>query len=452
MLNDIYSYIRKRYSLLDDLVFKKEENNSNIKSILLWIIMIILIVLDYLIANKFYLNYNSNINIGITVRIIKILPLFFVISYCYYFIMPNKINNIEMLYWMLFYILTLVPTLVVYVLNGIGDQKNILIFIYAFELISVACIYIVQRKDIKLPKVNLNERTFWILIIIFSVGAYGYIMYHLGAPSFKNPLTDLYGATGSRLTYRKLTNRYDDYFIQWLGNVINPFIFSYMLRKKKYKLTWIPIVLEMIVFMYSSYKSILIVFILAPMFGYIVSRGVRRSFIHISSILLLLFGVITGFMHKFSIYVELGHRIFIWPPLIAMEYYDFFYMYPKMQLAHSIFGKFISNKYLMEPSLYMGALYYGRPQMRLNTTWYADAYMNFGIVGIILFALLLIFVLLFIKAMEHKDVYLVSSLLFGGIIALFNTPLLTSILTSGLGMGLLIAFLLPNSICKKNNV
>src|ERR1035437_4223683 len=120
MFNNIYSYILKGYKFFDNLIFEKKEKNSIVKSILIWIPMIILLIVNYYISNEYYLDYNFDINSGFIMRVLKILPLVVIITYCYFNILPNKIKSIEMLYWMLFYILILVPTLVVYVLNGIG--------------------------------------------------------------------------------------------------------------------------------------------------------------------------------------------------------------------------------------------------------------------------------------------------------------------------------------------
>ncbi|WP_406543180.1 hypothetical protein [Clostridium ljungdahlii] len=178
----------------------------------------------------------------------------------------------------------------------------------------------------------------------------------------------------------------------------------------------------------------------------ILRYGIKRSFIEKIMALAVALGIAALYLKKLSIYLLIIIRVFLWPSLIALEYFDFFSMYPKMKLAQGILGHFFKNIYNMDPNFYMATVYYGRPDMRLNVTWYGDAYMNFGIIGIVIFAILLYFIMIIIRSVESKNILLVSTLLFGGIMALFNGPILTTLLTSGLGLGVLLAYLLPKEI------
>ena len=274
--------------------------------------------------------------------------------------------------------------------------------------------------------------------------AYSYLIYTLGLPTkIIEAFKDVYGV---RLNYRDTAGKFDDYFIQWLGNVINPFILTFLIYKKKYKLIFIPFILQLVLYGYAAYKSQFAVLLLAPFFAMVLKSGIKRSFIEKMMLLSIVVGLIAFYFKKLSIYLLIIIRIFLFPPLIALEYYDFFWMYPKMLLSHSIFGHFFKNVYNMDPNFYMGTVYYGRSDMRLNVTWYGDAYMNFGIIGIILFAVLLYFIMIVIKSVENKNIFLVSALLFGGVMALFNGPILTTLLTNGLGLGLLLAYLMPEDL------
>lgn len=413
-------------------------------SVILYIMLIILLSLGYLISTTVYQSFNFFINRGIILRFIEVLPIFIGIVCTCVYIVPKKINKMTSLYWYLFIIISMIPVLIDFSFNGIASNKNILLFIYIIETISILGIYLNEHISIKIPMIKISKRAFWTIVIAFIIFSYAYIIYTLGLP--KNILMSFKDVYSVRLNYRKSAGRFDDYFIQWLGSIVVPFILTYIIYKKKYKMLPIPFVLELILYSYAAYKSFFAILLLAPFLGFILNKGVRRSFIEKCLVFFLVIGVIAGVMKKYFIYMMIIIRIFLWPSLIAMEYYDFFWMYPKMYLSHSIFGHFIQNVYQMDPSFYLGTLYYGRPDMRLNVTWYGDAYMNFGIIGILVFTLLLYLMFVVIKAIEKKNIVLVSSLLFGGIMALFNGPLLTTMLTSGLGMGILLSYLLPDDM------
>lgn len=447
-------------------IFSSDKKENRFVTLAFYVLFIAILCAGYLVASKPYLSFNFFINPGEFIRAIKILPACILIVSACIFLIPHKIEGIVHLYWFLFTLLSAIPILVAYVFSGVADNKNVLVYIYSIEILCVIGMYLASKFDISFPNFSLSKRTFWILITIFTVGAYAYLFARLGVPKdIKLAFTDVYAV---RLHYREVGGRFVDYFVQWLGNVVNPFILTYCIYKKKYKLAPLPVFLELILYMFTAYKSLFATLILAPFFGLILDKGINRAFIQKAIVaftgLALIDGIISmakqfSLVHSKVLASIIGHypsyytlylptivRVFEWPSLIALEYYDFFCMYPKVKLSHSILSRFFSNVYKMEPSLYLGALYYGKPDMRLNVTWYGDAYMNFGIIGMIIFAVMLYFVLLIIKYVEKKNVCLVASLLFGGIMALFNGPLLTTLLTSGLGVGIGLAYLLPEEI------
>lgn len=447
-------------------IFSSDKKENKFVTLAFYLLFVVILGGGYLVASKPYLSFNFFINPQEGIRAIEILPaLIFIIAACI-FLIPDKIEGLTQLYWFLFTLLSAIPILVVYVFSGVAYNKNVLIYIYTIEALCILGMYLVSKFNISFPNFNMNKRLFWVFIAIFTIVAYGYLFLTLGLPKdIKLAFKDVYAV---RLNYRNAAGRFDDYFVQWMGNVINPFILTYCIYKKKYKLAPLPIFLELILYIFTAYKSLFVTLVLAPFFGLILDKGINKSFIQKSIIAVAFMALIDGtlsmlkqfsLIHSkvltsilnhypsyYTLYLPTMVRAFIWPSLIALEYYDFFWMYPKVYLSHSILGHFFRNVYNMEPSLYLGALYYGKPDMRLNVTWYGDAYMNFGIIGMIAFAVLLYFILFMIKYVEKKNVCLVASLLFGGIMALFNGPLLTTLLTSGLGIGLVLAYLLPEEI------
>lgn len=416
-------------------------------SLMLFALIFIGLGLGFITADKSYKFYNFFFNQNISSRILQELPLIFIVTIIYLKCIPKVIDGLALLYWYLFALMTIVPLIIVYAFNGLGESKHVIFFIYLIVLLWIIGIFLIRNSKFEFPQIELNKQTFWMIIFSILIISYIYLFIVLGLPrNFVKAFTNVYDV---RLYYRDHTTRFADYFVNWIGNIINPFLFAYAIRKKNYKVITLATILELILYSYTAYKSILVTFLVAPIFGLVLSGKIKRTFMELGFVTVIFIGVIAGFKGVLMVYLLMVLRIFLWPALIALEYYDFFWMYPKMHLAHSSFVPFVHNIYNIEPPFLIAKLYYNRPQMRLNTTWYADAYMNFGIIGLLIFALIIYFMLILIKSMEKKDVYLVASLLFGGILTLFNGPLLTTFLTNGLGLGLVLVFLLPKSICKE---
>ncbi|HBC95429.1 MAG TPA: oligosaccharide repeat unit polymerase, partial [Clostridium sp.] len=398
----------------------------------------------YICSIKYYKSFNFVINSGILRRALVMLPLVIAVIYTVVFLLPNRIQGLTSLYWFLFLFLSITPLLVVYTMSGLGESKNSGIYIYIITAAAVIGVILVSRMNFKIPQISVKPRVFWIGVVGFMIIGYSYLIYKLGLPT--RILESFQNVYAVRLNYRQEAGRLTDYFVQWLGNIINPFILAYFIYKKKYKFAIIPVALQVVLYGYAAYKSQFAVLLLAPFFGMILRYGIKRSLIEKMMALAVILGLAAFFLKKLSIYLLVIIRIFLWPSLIALEYYDFFWMYPKMLLSQSILGHFFKNIYNMDPNFYMATVYYGRPDMRLNVTWYGDAYMNFGIVGVILFSILLYFIMIIIKSVETKNIFLVGTILFGGIMALFNGPILTTLLTNGLGLGLVLAYLLPKEL------
>ncbi|MCI1944329.1 O-antigen polymerase [Clostridium luticellarii] len=427
-----------------DEIYDRQGKGGKILSAVLYLLIIAGLILGYICSIKYYKSFNFVINSGILKRALIMLPLVIAVVYTAVFLLPNRIKGLTSLYWLLFLLLSITPLLVVYTMSGLGESKNSEVFIYTITAVAVIGVIIVSKMDLEIPQISISPRTFWICVVGFMIIGYSYLIYKLGFPT--KILEAFQNVYAVRLDYREQAGRFVDYFVQWLGNIVNPFILAYFIYKKKYKFVIIPIVLQLVLYGYAAYKSQFAVLLMAPFFGMVLKYGIKRSFVEKMTALAVVLGLAALYLKRLSIYLLVIIRIFLWPSLIALEYYDFFWMYPKMLLSQSIFGNFFKNIYNMDPNFYMATVYYGRPDMRLNVTWYGDAYMNFGIAGVILFSILLYFIMIIIKSVENKNIFLVGTVLFGGIMALFNGPILTTLLTNGLGLGLVLAYLLPKEL------
>ena len=87
--------------------------------------------------------------------------------------------------------------------------------------------------------------------------------------------------------------------------------------------------------------------------------------------------------------------------------------------------------------------------MGANNGIYADAFMNFGFIGLIFWAILLIIILKLIDSItKNKDIRMTVSAIALPVIFLTNSAFLTCLLTHGLLVSLIVLYLLPKERSK----
>jgi hypothetical protein len=137
------------------------------------------------------------------------------------------------------------------------------------------------------------------------------------------------------------------------------------------------------------------------------------------------------------------------PGLISGYFYEFFSINPKAYLGHSIFSSFINYPYSSTPPIVVGEHYWGQSIItaNANANIWADGYANFGYIGMVLFSILLGFILWIYDSISSKINFKIAVLMLCiPAFSLSNSALLTTILTHGIGLTILLLYLMPNEI------
>jgi hypothetical protein len=88
--------------------------------------------------------------------------------------------------------------------------------------------------------------------------------------------------------------------------------------------------------------------------------------------------------------------------------------------------------------------YFNRPECNANNGIYADAYMNFGFIGLFFWGILLTIILKLIDSLSrYKDLRITVATIAMPVIFLTNSALLTCLSTHGLLLALILLYLLP---------
>ncbi len=136
-------------------------------------------------------------------------------------------------------------------------------------------------------------------------------------------------------------------------------------------------------------------------------------------------------------------RLIALPGQLTADYFDYFSTHAPYLLSHSILRGFVDAPYPVDPPFLIGAAYLHHV-VDANASFWADSIANFGLAGIIPFTAILGAILWLLDVVAAKK----SLVIVGPAIAIFaltlsNGALLTAVLTNGIGLALLLVYLLP---------
>jgi len=236
----------------------------------------------------------------------------------------------------------------------------------------------------------------------------------------------------------------DGYLKNWCVKMLFPFFLLYTFEKKQYIRTALCVVLQILLYLSFGEKTTLF----SPMLivGVYFAFRVKKPwvlFIGFSTVVLLplITYIYTG---EYDLLAVLSRRFCHIPSMLGNRYYDFFSQgNPHLWYTETIFGRLLG---LQSPYPKTFAYYIANSHAMANTGVVADAYANGGIIICIFHAFVLGVTLLMydsvLKGKKHKGV--VMGVLGYSCINLMDNALLTSLLTNGMLLTLLVAMILPD--------
>ena len=178
-----------------------------------------------------------------------------------------------------------------------------------------------------------------------------------------------------------------------------PFYLYLAIRKKDYFAGFVSIIALLSIFSVNSSKSAMIFVFIVFAIGFLEKNNLLSKFskyFEVSIFCVLILSLFTYLIFKrYDFYFLILRREMFLPAWLDTKYYMLFENAPKLVWSQ---GTFLLQKLI--PSIYStGYLqminnnYFGGYVPSPNTGLFADAYMNFGIIGIIIYPLLISFVL-----------------------------------------------------------
>jgi hypothetical protein len=291
----------------------------------------------------------------------------------------------------------------------------------------------------------------WFAIVSFIILLYGYVLSVFGISFNFTSLLDVYDV---RLDYKAelAQNRFSAYAVGWLANAINPFLIGFGLVYRRNAYIVLGLAGQLVLYGITGFKSVFFSFLLIITLLFALrQRGkfMGATFIW-GAISVVAFAFIADWILGSYVFTSLFvRRMIITPGLLTGFYFEFFIDQPKVLLAHSIFRGFFDYPYDVTPPFLIGRTYFNNVATSANANFLADAFANFGYAGIFVFTVLLGLILWFVDSLtSDMDIRLPSLMMAIPAFSLANSGLLTSLLTHGILLTILLIMLVPSLMGK----
>lgn len=338
----------------------------------------------------------------------------------------------------LFLVITVAPMLSMY---GLSPQSAL----YTYFVVLVFLIFILVQRgpDLKIP--YIKHGTYLTVFISLCFISIVLIKMAIGGSLFRINFDFSQVYSFRKELGSSLFNGIWSYIVPWMMKIFTIIMIAFALLKKKYFIVFLLIIFQVMLFGITSHKAVAFY----PIFAislYVFKDSKYTLILVIGSLvffLLICFSSYIFFDDKLlSSYMI--RRVFFLPAQLKFQYYDYFSTNGFVYWSHSIFKSFIDYPFSLEPSHLIGSIYHGDAMNSSNTGFIGTSYMNFGFPGMVILGF---FVALLIKIVDNfskggKPTWFYLSFLSVPFFDLFaNAALLTIILTHGLGIALLMAWL-----------
>lgn len=366
-------------------------------------------------------------------------------------ILPIRLSRPgDFLLWIV-YILVIVPSLTISYLAGtLPDETQITLGLVVSACFSLAIVAGRAHTPDLLAKIKpLSVRAAWICIIAFSAVTY-LSLAASGSLRFSIPGLDQVYSVRSAFVSANAANKLLGYVMPNQSNVINPLILAIGVCTRRKWLIVVALIGELLLFGAAGHKTVLFA-VPAVLAVAWVFRGGRRP-----AAALLLWGFV-GLIAAAAIFdavlstnwlSSLFTRRFIdVPGLLTGAWIHVFSGMPKAHFAYGFLAPFLDYPYSVAPSYLVANMFFGNATLNANANMLADGYANFGWFGIAFEVAIFAGIVVLANSLSTRvPLRAAVMLLVMPAVAMSNASVLTSLLTHGVALALVVMAVLPPAI------
>lgn len=360
----------------------------------------------------------------------------YVLLFLIFLLMPKEQKRPSHFILWLLVLVSYVPMLTVY-----AFKNEARIFIWAVTYFWLFVFLLFQMPQVRLPSLKESKIFRFFLIVFFSLLVF-WTIYSISGITFNFDLTKVYDI---RSEYTQADIPLSGYYFNWMGYVVTVAFFALFFQRKKWILAAVVFVLQLLLFSFTGNKTLLFALPFALLLMWITSRKNPLFFLAFGLFsltgLAILSYLIIGDIWISSLFTR---RLLFVPAQLAFNYFDFFSTNDPIYLSHSIFRFFLSYPYDLKPPFHIGLVYFNKPDMAANNGIVGDAFMNFGFLGLFLWAVLFALVMKLVDSCaEGKNKKIAVAAMAIPSMALVNSAFLTTLLTHGFLFATFVLYLFP---------
>jgi len=351
-------------------------------------------------------------------------------------ILPVSIRKPSDFYIHLQFLVPILPMLVMYGALALPRPfMHAVLFSFGVMLLIVKRI---RFKPVRTP--NINPKDLQLLLLFIGYLVVASIIFQGGWRYFNIDLTKVY-------TYREAAASYlpsfYGYLNPWVSKVVFPFSLLLATLTRKKMQAFLALTGSVLMFGLTSHKGALFYPFVVLLFYWIVGRKKSLLLLLVGYCFVIILSLIDYWLGVFQGWVAtlmLRRSIFV-PALLSFDYYDFFSRHGFVYWAQSkvAFGM-LSYRYSLSIPHLIGLHYFNNPATGANTGWLGSGYANAGIMGMLIYAILIggIFLLLDAYTIFHDQQVLIAIFVAPLLAVMVSSDLPTALLTHGTLIGLLL--------------
>ncbi|TKN25129.1 hypothetical protein DVY48_08470 [Enterococcus faecium] len=238
------------------------------------------------------------------------------------------------------------------------------------------------------------------------------------------------------------------YLLNWNTKAIAPFLIALYIYEKKY--VKVAILLSIQIFYYLSFGNKAYLFSIFALLSIAFLMNFK-NFIIKFTFLFSLTNLLSMFLNMYFsvdfLQRAIPYRMLYIPSQIQYQYFDFFYIHPKLHFSENFIGSIfgISNKYGIEIPILISRIFSGRIDNMAysNTGIFSDAYSNGGFLAMIVISAIFGFLLVIVDSCSKAVPLKITIPAYSYIMFVMNdTSLFTTFLTGGFGLMIFLIYIL----------
>ncbi|HYI11717.1 MAG TPA: hypothetical protein VEK57_21850 [Thermoanaerobaculia bacterium] len=295
----------------------------------------------------------------------------------------------------------------------------------------------------RIPRMELGtipRPVAWTGIVLMALGLYGYLAATHGLSLKLVSLDEVYDVRSEFKDESARVGRIGTYAVFWLANVLNPLFIATGVSRRRPLLLAVGVLGQLVLFSITGFKTVLLSIFLIPAMSLLIGRKLHRTGFRMA------WAAAGGFLLALTwtrLTTLIVRRLLV-TGVVSGWYYEFFSQNPQVRMGNSIFRFIAEYPYHLPVPNLIAEKYLDSPTTSANGNLWADAFANFGFMGIAVWSVALaLYLWAYDSAATGRNAKLCALLLVVPGMSVSNVALQTALLTHGLALLLLVVLLIP---------